>query len=111
MTDKKHIIVTEHDIYDHYNKLYQFLGQFALDADFDKFNEVETIKEYNEPCERDHQEYLKILSQANEVLAMEPFPREAVSWAAGGLSRDPEEVKQWLRNALHLLELRVTGKI
>lgn len=104
-------IKSQQDIYDNYWDFSQFMAQFALDADFDKFNTVETIKEYNSPSIEDYKFYIKVLSQAKEILAMEPFPREAVSWSAGGLSKDPEEVKQWLQNALHLLELRVTGKL
>lgn len=118
MIDNKNKIKTEHDIYDYYNELYQFLGQFALDADFDKFDNEETIKEYNFYSDDEYKRYQIILPQANEILAMEPFPFEAIQTAtnlfiskASDENKKSEEVKQWLRNVLHLLELQVTGKL
>jgi len=112
MNNKKlSIIQTERDIYQNYQEFYQFMGQFMVDADFDKFDEVATIMEYNESCERDYKRYLKVKSQAEELMNMDPFPREAISWSAGGLDRDPEKVKKWLLKVLDLLEKRVTGKL
>lgn len=108
MTNQDEIIIKkQQDIHKHYWCLSQFLAQFAVDADFDIFDPEGTIKRSYEPCERDYKEYQVILSQANEILAMEPFPIDALSYASGGLNTTPE----WLRNVLHLLELRVVGKL
>lgn len=115
---KEKIIVTEHDLHDHYNELYQFLGQFALDADFDKFDNLATVMEYNEPSEHDYQDYLKARSQTDELLEINPFPHNAIETATNLLiseatneTQKSEEVKKWLRDVVHLLELRVTGKL
>ncbi len=118
MKKEKIIVKDQHDLYDHYNELDQFLSQFALDADFDKFDNISTVIEYNEPSEYDYQSYLKIQSQANEILAMEPFPYHAIEESTNLLiseatdkNQKSEEVTKWLRHVLHLLELRVTGKL
>ena len=114
----KIIIKKQQDIHDHYWNLSQFLSQFAADADFDIFDDEYTIKISYEFCERDYQDYLKIQSQANEILAMEPFPYDAIEESTNLLiseatdkNQKSEEVKKWLRHVLHLLELRVTGKL
>lgn len=118
MKKEKIIVKNQHDLYDHYNELDQFFSQFAADADSDEFDNVATILKYNEPSEYDYQSYLKIQSQANEILAMEPFPYDAIEESTLLLisettdeKQKTEEVKKWLRNVIHLLELRVTGKL
>lgn len=121
MTEKNKKIKAEssHDIYDNYWEFSQFMGQFAVDADFDKFNEVATIMEYNEPCDRDYQRYLKVKSQTNDILQMEPFPYDAIQDSADrnltkGANNEEEKtkmVKDWLLKILDLLEKRVTGKL
>ena len=49
---------------------------------------------------------------------MEPFPYDAIEESTNLLiseatdkNQKSEEVKKWLRHVLHLLELRVTGKL
>jgi hypothetical protein len=106
-TNTKKQVESQHDIYDHYWDFAQFMGQFALDADFDKFDEIETIKEYNCASEEGCEFYIKVKSQADKLMNMEPFPIDPISYSAGGLNT----TKQWLINVLELLEQRVTGKL
>ena len=108
----KIIIKKQQDIHDHYWNLSQFFSQFAVDADSDEFDNVATILKYNEPSEYDYQSYLKIQSQANEILTMEPFPYDAIEESTNLLiseatdkTQKSEEVKQWLRDVIRLLEL------
>lgn len=104
MIEKTPLIKTDRDLRDYYYELFNLLAAyFAVDAEEDIFDSEYTIKHF---CDVNHVEtIIKTIFQANEILEMEPFPREAVSWAAGGLSKDPEEVRQWLRNVIHLLNL------
>ena len=100
------------DFYEQYPDLTQFLGQFAADADFDIFDENHTICRVFRPHNPvDIVWKDKILTQAHQILAMEPFPRAEVSHAAGGLFKDEQKVKDWLVYVLDLLEKRVKGEL
>jgi hypothetical protein len=119
MKNIKKPIKTQRDIYDYYWDLSQFMGQFELDADFDKFDEIETIKEYNFSSAEDFQFYIKVKSQAEELINMKPFPYNAIQDSANrNLARNAKNeeekikmVKDWLIKVLDLLEKRVTGKL
>ncbi len=113
----KNIIKNEQDMDRHYPELSNLLGAyFAVDVDNDIFDVDHTISEF---CSTKYPEAIKkTISQAIEVLEMDPFPYEAIETAsnlwlsdAEDKNQKSEEVKQWLRNVLHLLELRVTGKL
>ena len=114
----KIIISKQQDIHDYYWYLSQFLAQFAANVEFNIFDPEYVVKNSYEPCDRDYKEYQTVLSQANEIFEMDPFPYDAIEQATNLLISESknekeksEEVKQWLRHALHLLELRVTGKL
>lgn len=106
MIENKPIIRTDHDLRDHYYELFNLLAAyFAIDAEEDIFDTGYTIKHF---CEVNNLKTIaKTIVQANDILAMDPFPIDAVSYAAGGLNTTQE----WLRNVLHLLELRVIGQL
>ena len=112
------------DIYNNYREFYDFLGAFAADADCDIFDDQYTVKniftddQVKNNSSGIYQEYLKVLDQSNEILSMEPFPCYVIEnitnlWISQSYDEEikAEKVKQWIRNVLHLLELRVTGKL
>jgi hypothetical protein len=113
----KKLIKTDRDLHDNYDEFFTLLAAyFAGDVDNDIIDTDYTIDRF---CNTTYPETInKTVSQANEILSMEPFPYDAIETATNLLiskatdeTQKSEEVTKWLRHVLHLLELRVTGKL
>lgn len=88
-----------------YPELYQLLSAgFACDADFDIFDVDETLKKWFNPnaFEVDKES----ISQAREILAMEPFPEELIGEIANTWS-PIMTMKEWLTEVVEKLEARI----
>jgi len=113
----KNTIKTEQDLDRYYPELSNLLGAyFATDVDSDIFDVNHTIKEFYNT--KYPEAVKKTIAQAVEVLEIEPFPYAAIETAtnlwisqADDEKQKIEDVKQWLRNVINLLELRVSGKL
>ena len=85
--------------------LYQMFGYFALDADFNKFDDDKTLDQYvgtGGPISV----RINALSQAKEVLQMDPFPETLIE---GLTNRCHPEItrKQWLQEVVTMLERKL----
>lgn len=112
----QNVLKTEQDFNKDYPELSNLLAAyFLVDVDSDIFDINHTINEF---CNTKYPEAInKAILQANEILKLDPFPYEVIEtstnlWISQSYDKKTksEEVKQWLRNVIHLLELRVARK-
>lgn len=100
--------MTEDKFEEKYYNLYQLLGAYfgpyATDEQF--FDDEVILREYFEDIEDDKEDIKLILSQAREVLALDPFPEELI----GDLINRSSPIvtmKEWLEGIVAKLEVKI----
>jgi len=92
-----------------YYNLLQFLGTFALEADFDQYDfDVSITKWYGV---RQKESAIQILAEAEELFKAEEFPYKIINEISCVYPEHPnhnaETTKQWLKDMLVILKARV----
>ena len=84
----------------HYDDVYQFLGAFIEQCYVAKSDD-EILQEYVS-----YEDVLRLLPQAREVLALDPFPEEVIEQATNQWSPNKSR-KEWFAEIVAKLEARV----
>ena len=106
MARKKNTAFTGHDLYKKYFELYQFLATFNVTV-YGPVGDWDAVWGRHSPFTVTPEQHRVIRQQADAMLAMSPFPKQAIIDIVHRRFEPASQVRPWFEKVLKLLKQRV----
>ncbi len=106
MAKRKNTAFTKHDFYKEYFELYQFLAKFNVTV-YGPVGDWDAVWGRHSSFTVTPERYKVIRQQADAILAMSPFPKQAIIDILNRHFEVKSEVRPWFEKVLKLLKQRV----